>query len=48
MESSKFDKNKIVEYKLSYSVEKSDLITELRKIRDTKNQYVKNVLHIDF
>lgn len=42
-----FDKERIIEYKLVYPCKKSTFITELRKIGDTKDQYVTNVYYLD-
>jgi hypothetical protein len=42
-----FDKPDVCEYRLSTPCKKSARITELRKIGDTKNQYVTNVYYLD-
>jgi len=42
-----FGKNEILEYKLENPCKKSNIVTELRKIGDHKNQYVTNVYYLD-
>lgn len=42
-----FGKNKVIEYKLENPCKKSEKIAILRKIGDTKNQFVTNVYFLD-
>ena len=42
-----FDNNEILEFELFYQCKKSQLITELRRIGDIKNQYVSNIYYLD-